>query len=76
MFLNVYDWHPFGREESQILWPKDKDVTSPSVFCSERELLLLASHVTSDTIPNAFISSARPCSSELEQEFLIGNCYA
>lgn len=77
MFLNVNDQDPFGNGESPVLWPKDKSGISPIVFCSERELLLLASHVTSDLTPEMFnYSSARPCYSELEQEILLGNCSA
>lgn len=72
MFLNVNDQDALGTAESQVLWPKAG--ISPSVFCPERELLLLASHVTSDPIPHTFsYSSPKPCCSEPAPEFLTGH---
>lgn len=60
MFVNVNNQDPFGTEESQVLGPKTG--ISPSVFCSGRELLWLASHETLDSIPDTFTySSLRPC---------------
>lgn len=60
MFVNVNDQDSFGTAESQILWPKTG--ISPSVLCSGRELLWLASLETLDLIPDTFTySSPRPC---------------
>lgn len=85
LIKNVFFFYVFKCEWSEatwerrilVLWSKDKSGISSSVFCSERELSLLSSHVTSDPVSKMFnYPSARPCYSELEQEFPLGNCLA